>query len=87
MEHHIVRLVGDRSQQRGFRRAWIGKHRQRLVRVDGEDHLVEALGRTPRRGDLDVVREALDPRDGGGQAQPIDASGRSGARRSAKSRR
>ena len=43
MEDYIVFLVGEGRQHFGLKLAWVGKEPERLVRVTGEDHLIEDL--------------------------------------------
>ena len=44
MEDGAVAAVAEGAERLGFRRAWIGEHRQRLVGMAGEDDLVEGPG-------------------------------------------
>jgi hypothetical protein len=60
VEHRLVVLVGDRPEQLALLRARVAEHRERLVGVGGDHHLVEALGLRSRDGDLHVVLRSRD---------------------------
>ena len=71
VEHRLVGLIRDRTEDLVLTITGVAQQRQRLIRVGRQDDLVEALCLTTTRLDQHVIRVARDGIDRRAQPQPI----------------
>ncbi len=71
MQHGFVALAGQRAQDLAFLVRGVEQHAQRLVRVAGKEHVVEALAGPAARLDDHAVAKAQDLVDRGAQQDAI----------------
>ena len=55
MDYTVIRLIRDAAEDVLFGGRWVGQHRQRLVAVRGDHHVVEPLDRSRSGLDVDTV--------------------------------